>query len=176
MISYNQKPTFTSLEYARSWLSTMSAEFWSTTCETSSTHLLPLRDDPFRGCWCDSCGRVLYETRLICLACVDKGFTNTTDVCRACMGVFCSRGQLKHDPSHSMIKFEYAVHNFKEVWSSRDIAKQAKIELKAAQQAEGPSDSVSSLLCICCSKTVSIPCWVCQLCGKCCRLSLVPAS
>ncbi|TFK64963.1 hypothetical protein BDN72DRAFT_922091 [Pluteus cervinus] len=130
------------------------------------------------GCWCDSCGRVLYEMRMICLVCVDKGFTNTTDICRECMMLSCSRGQLKHDPSHSMIKFEYVVHNFKEVWPSHTNAAHAKIALKAAEEAvtsrgkdegglpsdSGPSNSTSSILCVYCLKPVSVPCWVCRVC------------
>ncbi|TFK64975.1 hypothetical protein BDN72DRAFT_962870 [Pluteus cervinus] len=136
---------------------------------------------------CDSCQRSIYDTRLICLACVDKDFTNTLDICRSCMTTSTSRDELHHNPSHSMIKYEHVVRDFNEVWSSRTLVIRAKAALttpgetittpdeREGQEAapashdtpadgSGPPKPTTSILCFACSKALSIPCWVCRIC------------
>ncbi|TFK69486.1 hypothetical protein BDN72DRAFT_819995 [Pluteus cervinus] len=130
---------------------------------------------------CDSCQRAIYETRIICLVCIEKDFSNSFDVCRPpCLTASASRKKLNHSPSHSMIKYEYVVHDYNEVWASRTIATHAKEVLNAARvvkkeeersiivpyDASGTPKPTTLILCICCSKGVTVPCWVCQVCAR----------
>ncbi|TFK63633.1 hypothetical protein BDN72DRAFT_308713 [Pluteus cervinus] len=129
------------------------------------------------GVNCDSCGRCMCGTRNICLVCVEKDFTDHIDLCRACLTASVSRKRFLHNPSHSMIKYEYVVHDYQEVLASRKTATNAKIALGGEAPGRGPGKEASAVarfegneakprnICICCLEPVTIPCWVCRMCS-----------
>ncbi|TFK65241.1 hypothetical protein BDN72DRAFT_207076 [Pluteus cervinus] len=138
------------------------------------------------GYQCDFCHRELYETRMLCLVCLEKNYSDNIDLCKTDMTESVTRDKFIHDPSHTMVKYEHLSHDFEAAWSipeSRAIAARAKTALRATEEATHSKDeevegevaltshdaarsskSARSIFCVCCSKPVTVPCWVCRDC------------
>ncbi|TFK62123.1 hypothetical protein BDN72DRAFT_964753 [Pluteus cervinus] len=108
-----------------------------------------------RGIRCGACRRLMYGPRTICLDCLQENFVATIDLCRVCLTAPVVQKNLRHDSSHTMVRYHHTVFDYYKVLSSCTIADRAKAVLRATvDQEEGVA-----ILCIHCSRTVTVPCW-----------------
>lgn len=106
------------------------------------------------------------------------------DLCVSCIDDSASREDYVHDKTHSLIKYNHVVHDYYKKWQvpmARIIVDRVKARLRDIASSLAPvtasvADSHGSfqtnqaggaLLCACCEKVVSTPCWACVWCRKC---------
>ncbi|TFK63874.1 hypothetical protein BDN72DRAFT_802855 [Pluteus cervinus] len=127
-------------------------------------------------CICNSCNHKIYETRIICLVCLQKDLVNSVDLCKPCLTASFTHDGRNHNPSHSMIKYEHVVYDYDEVLYSRTVAGYAKAILTQPEEAPKDKGDGEEAIpdqdtfheprpCICCSKEVTLPCWFCRTCS-----------
>ncbi|TFK67035.1 hypothetical protein BDN72DRAFT_915436, partial [Pluteus cervinus] len=121
----------------------------------------------YAGIYCNSCQRTIYGTRNLCLVCIEKDFTDHIDLCRGCLTLSPSHDRFDHNPSHSMLKFEEVAYGYnKDILAARTIAIRVKLALKTSGENDRDAPGqINSILCITCSKPVTVPCWVCRVCA-----------
>ncbi|KAJ6608452.1 hypothetical protein B0H10DRAFT_1815812 [Mycena sp. CBHHK59/15] len=128
---------------------------------------------------CDSCSRHITETYAFCIQCVDRVFYDMIDLCSECMDQTPERDGFVHTTSHILLKITRVVHDSelaRVIPAARAAADRAKAKFKAAASlllgVDGGTSghggntktSRSQMLCCCCGKPVSLPCWVCVDC------------
>lgn len=122
---------------------------------------------------CDGCDRRPFESRFVCLTCIDPEMSNSFDLCHQCMDKRAERDEFSHTTDHTLIKARQYLPEYLFVWlinEARSMPTRLKktfITLPKPEQGAPRSDRRSEFLCGCCAKPVDIPFWVCLTCGEC---------
>ncbi|KAF5325410.1 hypothetical protein D9619_010003 [Psilocybe cf. subviscida] len=146
-----------------------------------------------RGITCDYCGLVIVCDRYRCITCMKEDLSNQIDLCSdttKCIENASSNTQhdFVHTPSHTLLRQKFWLHKihlssfipqcrtrsenikkrFRTLEENKKIAKKIAKASKSGKsghtsQVEQVSD-VQPLICVCCEKEASLPCWVCATC------------
>ncbi|TFK64971.1 hypothetical protein BDN72DRAFT_846149 [Pluteus cervinus] len=95
------------LEYLRQELDPSEARFYQALAEFEIQKL------PWHPAWgCDSCGRRITKSRLLCVTCMSEDLSDNIDLCLICIDKSPTKRGFSHDPSHIMVKTEQTLHDF----------------------------------------------------------------
>ncbi|KAJ7090797.1 hypothetical protein B0H15DRAFT_836939 [Mycena belliarum] len=159
----------------RTDLSSCDARFYNSVAEFELRKLIAYSRD------CDSCSRHIRSTRLFCIQCIDKLFSDTIDLCSDCIEQTPERDAFVHTRSHVLAKTSRRIHDGEMAWlipEARVMATRVKKAFKDAnsllsrieggaktgRHANKSRSSHSEKICCCCGEPVSLPCWVCVAC------------
>ncbi|KAF9557963.1 hypothetical protein CPC08DRAFT_736574 [Agrocybe pediades] len=140
---------------------------------------------PWHPAWgCDSCGRRITKSRILCLQCMSGDLSDNIDLCASCVNEAPAKRNFKHDPTHDILKVEETLHDYHlahVIGKSRSTLNHAKSLFRALESsthtssegpqldnydtAKRPAETVEPL-CASCNARVSTPCWVCVVCTK----------
>ncbi|PPR01646.1 hypothetical protein CVT24_001622 [Panaeolus cyanescens] len=160
------------LEYLRRDLNPSEARFYHALSEFEIQKL------PWHPAWgCDWCGRRITKCRVLCMHCMSEDLSDNIDLCGACMDKTPAKRGFTHELSHDVIKVEETLHDFyfaRVVEAARAQVGQAKNVFRMMETNEEGgnvrmsvvSDNGHQVLCVCCAKPMSTPCWACVICAK----------
>ncbi|THV00737.1 hypothetical protein K435DRAFT_718738 [Dendrothele bispora CBS 962.96] len=139
---------------------------------------------------CDSCGREIIGSRLLCLQrrCLEDNYSFNVNLCVTCRDTTPGGHDWQHLTSHSLLKLDYApldsdmawiipearviVDRVKGVFRTKESVKPGSDKSREVPESVGTSDNLKNrqtnnmeTICCCCRKEVSLPCWVCQYCS-----------
>lgn len=138
---------------------------------------------------CDVCNQMIHFIRYSCIICREEDASNAISMCAECIDspVFNKPNKYIHHPSHTLIRFTRRFH-FGEVNviipAARARSDRVKASFKALEEKESDTKeqikkaskaftdrTVRSkpffipLVCACCGKNLTLPCWACIICG-----------
>ncbi|KAF5325471.1 hypothetical protein D9619_010061 [Psilocybe cf. subviscida] len=144
--------------------------------------------------FCDHCGGDIVVNRFRCITCMKEDLSNEVDLCAdkpACIASSTTNTQnnFVHVPSHTLLRSHYFIHDcdlaalialcrtrsddikrkYRILEEGKKVTKRNAKSSKtgkatdAAQKDE--SLAVEPMICVCCMKRVSLPCWVCATCA-----------
>lgn len=142
--------------------------------------------------YCDACNQKIAFIRYLCITCMEEDFSDEIDMCAECIdsSVFNRPNKYIHHPSHSLLRFTRRFHYWQKatiIPEARSRSERVKASFKALEHnmTDGerkehekktvrPSDadkvvkskpSLTQLVCACCGKALTLPCWACVICG-----------
>lgn len=131
---------------------------------------------------CDVCDREIIGSRHTCIVCTDKDISYTVDLCTSCVDKPASGDEFVHVNTHSLLKFDCPAADHDMAWTvpeAKTVVDRVKGQFRALASSVAPTTSSTpvhgpaqvkrarrSLLCACCGKAVTTPCWVCVSCSK----------
>lgn len=139
---------------------------------------------------CDVCHRYCIGPRLSCIICRDEILSDGIDFCSGCIGRDAPDSKFPHSSSHTLLRNDYRLQIATVSWTyteARLVSTRVKAEFRELQlgmQNElnrekvaettrepasitaPPADIDSAILCACCGKAVTTPCWACLHCGE----------
>ncbi|KAF8912079.1 hypothetical protein CPB84DRAFT_751308 [Gymnopilus junonius] len=140
---------------------------------------------------CDVCSQYIIFTRFVCITCVEEIFNNEVDMCAECIDSteFTNENEFIHHPSHTLLRFTRRFHYCQRVViipHARLLSARIQASFKASgmagaktsrstsdigKSAKGDTDNVVmsrpslvELICACCGKDLTLPCWACAAC------------
>jgi hypothetical protein len=130
-----------------------------------------------RNVYCDNCRGSIAGSRNICTVCIDKEFSDTYDLCDACIDTCGSLDSFVHERSHAVVRVTTMLPSGTLAWMiprARKVAQYVK-EQFAPKEDQEPVEDVDStsdsprkcLIGECGSKaSVEFPFWVCLECAS----------
>ncbi|KAF9444007.1 hypothetical protein P691DRAFT_712505 [Macrolepiota fuliginosa MF-IS2] len=134
---------------------------------------------PWHPAWgCDWCERRITKARNLCITCMSsEDLSDNIDLCSACVDRAPSKRGFVHDPSHIMVKVEETLHDFyfiRVVENAKVTIEKMKnlfrvLEANALhpeENADSEGEDRHRVVCACCAKQVTTPCWACVICSR----------
>ncbi|KAF8912168.1 hypothetical protein CPB84DRAFT_1957799 [Gymnopilus junonius] len=148
--------------------------------------------DVFGAIYCDACNQRIAFIRFTCITCMEEDLSDQIDMCAECIdsSVFNRPNRYIHHPSHSLLRFTRRFHYCQAatiIPEARSRSERVKASFKALEHSTTDSDrkelekktsrapdadklikskpSLTALVCACCGKALTLPCWVCVICA-----------